>query len=152
MWDDFDDEPDFEEDGEFDYRKEQERIFKHPLMKKSKEIIGLTRALVGSLDEARRELYGNIMMEDAAIMSAKFSAAENFPDYITKMENAVLMKLRAKSLNSMTYQLALEETHAEEHLELLRVAIEDFRKLFLSWITTFDSDKKSDDGWGMFMD
>ncbi|HAH36554.1 MAG TPA: hypothetical protein DCL81_08520, partial [Algoriphagus sp.] len=149
MWDDFDDEPDFEEDGEFDYRKEQERIFKHPLMKKSKEIIGLTRALVGSLDEARRELYGNIMMEDAAIMSAKFSAAENFPDYITKMENAVLMKLHAKSLNSMTYQLALEETHAEEHLELLRVAIEDFRKLFLSWITTFDSDKKSDDGWGM---
>ena len=82
MWDDFDDEPDFEEDGEFDYRKEQERIFKHPLMKKSKEIIGLTRALVGSLDEARRELYGNIMMEDAAIMSAKFSAAENIPDFI----------------------------------------------------------------------
>ncbi|MDF2156221.1 hypothetical protein [Algoriphagus sp. CAU 1675] len=153
MWDDFDNEdPDFDEEGEFDYRKEQERIYQHPLMKKAKEIIGLTRALVGSLDEARKELYGGIMMDDAMILSAKFSSAEAIPDFVLKMEKAVLMKVHAKSLNSMTYQLALEETHAEEHLALLRQAIEEYRLLFIDWVTGFDSSEKSDDGWGIFTD
>lgn len=153
MWDDFEDEDaEWDEDGEFDPRKEQEKIYKHPLMIKAKEIIGLTRALVGSLDEARRELYGGLMMEDAMVMSAKFAGAESIPDFVLKMEKAVIMKVHAKSLNSMTYQLALEETHAEEHLELLRQAIEEYRKLFIEWIRGFDPTEKYDDGWGIFTD
>ncbi|NVJ87241.1 MAG: hypothetical protein HWE15_13095 [Algoriphagus sp.] len=153
MWDDFEDEdPDFEDDGDFDFQKEQDKIYKHPLMKKAKEIVGLTRALVGSLDEARKELYGGIMMEDAMVMSAKFAGAESVPDYVIKMEKAVLMKIHAKSLNSMTYQLAMEETHAEEHLELLRTAIEEYRKLFIEWVRGFDPNQKFDDGWGIFTD
>ena len=121
-------------------------------MKKAKEIVGLTKALVGSLDEARRELYGSIMMEDAMLMSSKFAGAEGIPDFVLKMENAVLMKVHAKSLHTMTYQLAMEETHAEEHLQLLREAIEEYRKLFLEWITGFDPSEKHDDGWGIFTD
>lgn len=153
MWDDFEDEDaEWDEDGEFDPRKEQEKIYKHPLMIKAKEIIGLTRALVGSLDEARRELYGGLMMEDAMVMSAKFAGAESIPDFVLKMEKAVIMKVHAKSLDSMTYQLALEETHAEEHLELLRQAIEEYRKLFIEWIRGFDPAEKYDDGWGIFTD
>ncbi|TFV95494.1 hypothetical protein E4S40_04540 [Algoriphagus kandeliae] len=153
MWDDFDDEdPDFDGDEDFDFQKQQDRIYQHPLMKKAKEIVGLTRALVGSLDEARKELYGSIMMEDAMVMSAKFAGAESIPDYVIKMEKAVLMKIHAKSLNSMTYQLAMEETHAEEHLELLRTAIEEYRTLFIEWIKGFDPSQKFDDGWGIFTD
>ncbi len=153
MWDDFEDEEaEWDEDGEYDPRKEQEKIYKHPLMIKAKEIIGLTRALVGSLDEARRELYGGLMLEDAMVMSAKFAGAESIPDFVLKMEKAVIMKVHAKSLNSMTYQLAVEETHAEEHLELLREAIEEYRKLFIEWIRGFDPAEKYDDGWGIFTD
>ncbi len=153
MWDDFEDEEaEWDDDGEYDPRKEQEKIYKHPLMVKAKEIIGLTSALVGSLDEARRELYGGLMMEDAMVMSAKFAGAESIPDFVLKMEKAVIMKVHAKSLNSMTYQLALEETHAEEHLELLRQAIEEYRKLFIEWIKAFDPAEKYDDGWGIFTD
>lgn len=153
MWDDFEDEEaEWDEDGEFDPRKEQEKIYKHPLMIKAKEIIGLTRALVGSLDEARRELYGGLMLQDAMVMSAKFAGAESIPDFVLKMEKAVIMKVHAKSLISMTYQLALEETHAEEHLELLRQAIEEYRNLFIEWIRGFDPTEKYDDGWGIFTD
>lgn len=151
MWDDFEDEEaDWDEDGEFDPRKELEKIYKHPLMIKAKEIIGLTRALVGSLDEARRELYGGLMLEDATVMSAKFAGAESIPDYVLKMEKAVIMKVHAKSLNSMTYQLAMEETHAEEHLQLLRQAIEEYRLLFVEWVRGFDQTERFDDGWGIF--
>lgn len=153
MWDDFDDEEaDWDEDDEFDPREENEHIYKHPLMKKAKDIFRLTRALVGSLDEARKELYGNIMMEDALSMSTKFGGAESIPDYVLKMEKAVIMKVHAKSLNTMTYQLGMEGTHAEEHLELLREAIEEYRILFIKWQKGFDPNEKNDDGWGIFTD
>ncbi|MFC3416717.1 hypothetical protein [Algoriphagus hitonicola] len=153
MWDDFDDEdPDFDEEGDFNFEKEQDKIYKHPLMKKAKDIVGLTKALVGSLDEARRELYGSMMLEDAVSLSSKFVAAESIPDYVIKMEKAVLIKIHAKSLFSMSYQLALEETHAEEHLQLLRVSIEDYRLLFVEWVKGFDSAEKNNDGWGIFTD
>ncbi len=153
MWDDEDDDDGWDDgDEEFDARKEHEKIYRHPLMKKAKDIFGLTRALVGSLDEARKELYGNIMMEDAMVMSAKFAGAEGISDYVLKMEKAVIMKVHAKSLYSMTYQLGMEETHAEEHLELLREAIGEYRLLFKEWIKGFDPNEKYDDGWGIFTD
>ncbi|MBN3584768.1 hypothetical protein JYB64_20420 [Algoriphagus aestuarii] len=151
MWDDFDENSDWDEDGE-SFEEEQNRIYRHPLMVKAKEIVGLTHALVGSLDEARKELYGGIMMEDATLMSSKFAGAEGIDDYVAKMENAMIMKVHAKNLRAMTFQLAVESTHAEEHLQLLRDAIEEYRKLFVKWIKGFDSSEKYDDGWGIFTD
>lgn len=152
MWDDFDEDSDWGEGDEESLENEQNRIYQHPLMRKAKDIVGLTHALVGSLDEARKELYGGLMMEDATVMSAKFSGAEALEDYVAKMENAIIMKVHAKSLRAMTYQLAVESTHAEEHLQLLRDAIEDYRKLFVEWVKGFDSSEKYDDGWGIFTD
>jgi hypothetical protein len=151
MWDDFDENEDWDEESEFDPKAQRDQIYSHPLMKKANEIVSLTHALVGSLDEARKELYGGMMMEDAMVTSAKFAGAEGVNDYILKMENATIMKVHARHLNSMTYQLAVEETHAEEHLNLLREAIEEFRVLFVDWVKSFDSADKYDDGWGLFI-
>lgn len=150
MWDDFE-ENEEDDESEFDPKAHRDQIYSHPLMKKAKEIVSLTHALVGSLDEARKELYGGMMMEDAIIMSAKFAGAEGVNDYILKMENATIMKVHARHLHSMTYQLAMEETHAEEHLNLLREAIEEFKILFVAWVKGFDSADKYDDGWGLFI-
>ena len=66
------------------------------------------------------------------------------------MENATIMKVDGRHLNSMSYQLAMEETHAEEHLNLLREAIEEFKVLFVSWVNNFDPKDRMDDGWGLF--
>jgi hypothetical protein len=151
MWDDFNDDS-WEEGEESPFRKKNDNISKHPLMLKSLEIVDLTHALVGSLDEARRELYGGLMMESASVLAAKFSGAEGMDDYILKMENAVIMKVHARSLNAFTYQLAMESTHAEEHLNLLREAIGEFKKLFVQWISAFDRGEKNNDGWGLFED
>lgn len=150
MWDDFE-EHEEDDESEFDPKSQRDQIYSHPLMKKAKEIVSLTHALVGSLDEARKELYGGMMMEDAMVMSAKFAGAEGVSDYILKMENATIMKVHARNLHSMTYQLAMEETHAEEHLNLLREAIEEFKVLFVAWVKAFDSKDKFDDGWGLFI-
>ncbi len=145
MWDDFDDDM-----AEFQRRKDDLNV--HPLRTKSLEIFDLTHALVGSLDEARKELYGSLMLESAGILPSKFSATEGMDDYIIKMENAVMMKVHARSLHSLSYQLALEGTHAEEHLQLLRDAIQEFKILFKAWIQGFDKSGREDDGWGLFLD
>lgn len=151
MWDDFEENEEEDDESEFDPKAQRDQIYSHPLMRKASEIVSLTHALVGSLDEARKELYGGMMMEDAMIMSAKFASAEGVNDFILKMENATIMKVHARQLNSMTYQLAMEETHAEEHLNLLREAIEEFKVLFVAWVKGFDSAEKYDDGWGLFI-
>lgn len=152
MWDDFENSNEWEDENEFDPQSLRGQIYSHPLMKKAQEIVFLTHALVGSLDEARKELYGGMMMEDATLIGAKFSSAETVSDYILKMENATIMKVHARHLYSITYQLAMEETHAEEHLNLLRTALEEFRVLFVEWLKTFDPKEKEDDGWGLFVD
>ncbi|MBN7809571.1 hypothetical protein J0A68_01300 [Algoriphagus sp. H41] len=151
MWDDFDEDEDWDEESEFDPKSQRDQIYSHPVMKKANEIVSLTRALVGSLDEARKELYGGMMKEDAMVMCTKFSAAEGVNDYILKMENATIMKVHARHLHSMTYQLAVEETHAEEHLNLLREAIGEFKTLFVDWVKGFDPSDRYDDGWGLFV-
>lgn len=151
MWDDFEENEEEDDESEFDPKAQRDQIYSHPLMKKANEIVSLTHALVGSLDEARKELYGGMMMEDAMVMSAKFAGAEGINDYILKMENATIMKVHARNLHSMTYQLAMEETHAEEHLNLLREAIEEFKVLFVAWVKGFDPKDRFDDGWGLFI-
>lgn len=151
MWDDFDIN-DFNEDDEEVFRDKRDKLKNHPLRIKSVEIFKLTHALVGSLDEARRELYGTLMLESAGILGAKFSAANTVSDYVLKMENAVIMKIHARSLDGMTYQLALEGTHAEEHLQLLRDAVIEFKDLFKDWVKGFDSRDRHNDGWGLFLD
>lgn len=151
MWDDFDIN-DFNEDDEEVFRDKRDKLKNHPLRIKSVEIFKLTHALVGSLDEARRELYGTLMLESAGILGAKFSAANTVSDYVLKMENAVIMKIHARSLDGMTYQLALEGTHAEEHLQLLRDAVIEFKDFFKDWVKGFDSRDRHNDGWGLFLD
>ncbi|TDQ12960.1 hypothetical protein DFQ04_3694 [Algoriphagus boseongensis] len=149
MWDD--DENEWEDENEFDPESSRDQTYSHPIMKKALEIVSLTHAIVGSLDEARKELYGGIMMESAMVLGAKFAGANGIEDYILKMENATVMKIHARSLRTMTYQLAMEETHAEEHLELLRKAIDEFKLLFVDWVKTFDPTDRYDDGWGLFL-
>ena len=78
-------------------------------------------------------------MEDATVISAKFASTQGVDSYILKMENVTIMKVHARYLDSLNYQLAMEETHAQEYLDLLREAIEEFRLLFLYWIKSFDS-------------
>jgi len=152
MWDDFDDQDSWDSEDEEDFRREQERIKKHPVMRKANDILSLTEALVGALDETAKEMYGTFMLEDATVICGKFAGAEGVDDYILKMENAVFMKVHARHLNSMTYSVAMVDTHAEEHLQLLRDAISEFQQLFVEWVKGFDPSHKYDDGWGLFLD
>lgn len=146
-WDDFEDNWEDEEN-----QGDENSDSSHPpILNKANAIVRLTFALVGSLDEARRALYGNLMLSDAKVIPFLFQEAEANTDFLFKMEHAVLIKVHARKLYSMTYQLAGEGTHAEEHLQLLRDAIKELKPLFVDWLNGFDPSQKKDDGWGLFL-
>ena len=90
-----------------------------------------------------------MMLEDSMIIPAKIAGAEAMDDFILKMENAVIIKIHARSLLTRTSSLKYLELVDPEYLQLIRDEIEAFRILFKEWVATFHIDTvKEGDGWG----
>lgn len=98
------------------------------------------------------EHYKSIMMEDVMIINAKLRGAEGGNLYSIRMENAVIIKVHAMSLLTATSGLKMMGLSNNKYLQLLRDEIEEFRKLFVDWINTFDKTNDIPDGWGLFYD
>ncbi|MES2778715.1 MAG: hypothetical protein V4651_02355 [Bacteroidota bacterium] len=98
------------------------------------------------------EHYKSIMMEDVMIINAKLRGAEGGDLYSIRMENAVIIKVHAMSLLTATSGLKMMGLSNNKYLQLLRDEIEEFRKLFLEWINSFDKTNDIPDGWGLFYD
>lgn len=151
MWEDDDEE--HEDDNDYDPEKERKKLESLPIFQKAEEIRELTRRIIDSIDDDEvKMLHSNIMLEDSVIIPAKIAGAEAVDDYILKMENATLIKIHARSLQTQTASLIFEEVLPEEYLRMLRKEIETFRILFKEWIKTFDKFPKEGDGWGLFVD
>lgn len=127
--------------------------FEHiPIYRKANEILDLTRAITGSYDPEQDQMRStDFLMEDALIIISKIAAAEGSAIYLLKMENAVLVKIAARSLRTGLNGLSMQNLSAKEHLDLLRAEIDVFQELFVAWIQTFDPNTNLDDGWGMFV-
>ncbi|AMS26454.1 hypothetical protein AEM51_04875 [Bacteroidetes bacterium UKL13-3] len=98
------------------------------------------------------EHYKGIMMEDVMIINAKLRGAEGGDLYSIRMENAVIIKVHAMSLLTATSGLKMMGLSNNKYLQLLRDEIEEFRKLFVEWVNTFDKTNDIPDGWGLFFD
>lgn len=152
MWDD-DENDDLPEDDDCDPEKEQRRVESLPIYQKAEEIGDLTRRIVDSIDDQEiRMLHSNSMLEDSMALAGKIAGAEAVDNYIIKMENATLIKIHARRLQTKSASLIFEGILPEEYLRLLRKEIDAFRILFKQWIKTFESCEKEGDGWGLFVD
>jgi len=98
------------------------------------------------------EHYKGIMMEDVMLINAKLRGAEGGDLYSIRMENAVIIKIHAVSLLTATSGLKMMGLSNNKYLQLLRDEIEEFRKLFVEWINSFDKTNDIPDGWGLFFD
>lgn len=150
MWNDDDEEMD---DADYDPEKERKRVEALPIFQKAEEICELTRRIIDSIDDEEiRMIHSNIMLEDSIIIPEKIAGAEAMNDFVMKMENATVVKIHARSLQTQTASLIFEEVLPEEYLRLLRKEIEAFRLLFREWIKTFHKSPKEGDGWGLFVE
>lgn len=149
MWeDDDDDEPDF------DPEEERRKLESKPIFQKAEEIRELAQRIVETMDknDPESEIQSSLMLEDSMIIPAKIAGAEAMDDFILKMENAVIIKIHARSLLTRTSSLKYLELVDPEYLQLLRDEIEAFRLLFKEWVATFHIDTtKEGDGWGLFV-
>lgn len=150
MWNDDNEEMD---DADYDPEKERRRVEALPIFQKAEEICELTRRIIDSIDDEEiRMIHSNVMLEDSIVIPEKIAGAEAMNDFIMKMENATVVKIHARSLQTQTASLIFEEVLPEEYLRLLRKEIEAFRLLFREWIKTFHKSPKEGDGWGLFVE
>lgn len=164
MWEDDDDDEfglgDFDPNDEETKREmeaEHERVENLPITKKAEDLYELVNALVEGIDKSDIEEeipaemldhYKSMMLEDVMIINAKIRGAEGGDLYTPRMENAVVIKLHARSLLTHTTGLKMLGYPNHEYLQLLRDEIDEFRKLFIEWINNFDKSNDIPDEWG----
>jgi hypothetical protein len=150
MWEDDDENAN---DEDCDPEKERKRVEALPIFQKAEEIYELTRRIIDSIDNDKvKMLHSNIMLEDSIILAAKIAGAEAVDDFILKMENATIIKIHARSLQTQSASLIYQDILPKEYLLLLRKEIEVFKILFRDWVKSFESANKEGDGWGLFVE
>lgn len=135
-----------------DIERERARITAMPLMRKARSIYQLINALVGTFPE-RDDLashYREIMLGDAGFIAARIAAAEGTSLYTMRMENAVQIKISARNIISQSAGLRMLGFCDESYVRLLREEMDEFRYLFVAWVSGFDRTTDIRDDWGLF--
>ncbi len=128
----------------------RDEIEELPIYKQAKEVLKVTEAIVAGIDEEKDILQiRDQMLANAYMLMPKIAGAEGGGLYSLRMDNAVIIKLNARELRSMTYTLEAEELVSADYIKVLRDEIEKFRILFLEWVNSFDKDEDiEDEEWG----
>lgn len=90
------------------------------------------------------------IFSDAHIVATKILSSEAAGIYISRMENASIIRTNAQSISSSLLLLLAEDNADEEHVLVLRQEIEEFKLLFKAWVASFQKDEFIDD-WGLFI-
>lgn len=125
-----------------------------PLYQKAEQILKITMGLVEIVpkeNEFLQETTVRFMMENAFHIPAKIAGAAGVGLYDLKMENAALIRKAARELYVQAGSLRFEECIKDkDYIELLRNTINEFRLLFIDWVTGFDVWDYIKDSWGLF--
>ncbi len=164
MWeDDDDDEMDWnnfdpnDEELKKEMEQECERVENLPIVRKAEEMYELVNSLIETIDKddlseeipgEMLEHYKSMMLEDIMIISAKLRGAEGGDLYSLRMENAVIIKVHARSLLTHTSGLKMLGYPNHDYLQFLRDQIDEFRILFIEWVNSFDKTNDIPDDWG----
>lgn len=144
------DEDDEEEEWEREERERQER-YDHaeslPVMIKAKEILALAETLASLWDD-ETDYSGKMLMYDAKDIVSNIYEAEGDDYYSLRIENALYVKLSVFELVDHLAGASHRHPEAKEYLELFDPLIEEFREIFLRWVSFFSvSYDCYDDPW-----
>jgi hypothetical protein len=132
---------------------EEERINpeKLPLFKKGKEIFEVVDQicqLIPDDDEHLGHVKG-VMYEDA-MLTVKIAGAEGGQLYDIKMEAAAIIRKAAMELMIQNHALEMFGFEHTEYFQIVRDLIEEYRLLFIDWVSKFDKWNYIIDRWGLF--
>jgi len=98
------------------------------------------------IQRSKKSMRNNVM-----VLSTKIVGAEIGGLYSIKMQCAALIREYVMKLKSKLDTLTLLHGYPEdEYIALIRAEIEEFRKLFVEWVASFDKSNYSWDEWELF--
>ena len=137
---------------EFD-DEEFEKHKKLPIYKKSLIIRRLTKAVVSMIEEEEDELnLKQLMLENAYMISSKIAGAEAGELYSYRLENALDIKRYANELEAEAVLCETKKLGNQDFIKPLKEEIEEFRKMFIEWVDSFDQSKDVEDHWSLWQD
>ena len=123
-----------------------------PIYRKGKEIFDMVNKiaeLIPENDEYLNEVKA-CMLSDAALLTVKVAGAEVAGLYDLKMENAAIIRKAARDLMVAQHSLEMFGFEYVEYYKIVRTLIEEYRLLFIDWVTGFDRWDYVIDRWGLF--
>ena len=137
------------EDDDYDNKVDVREL---PLFKKGEEIQEVVRILAELMpedNEALQTLKGE-MLNNAALLTVKIAGAEAADLYDLKMEAATFIRKAACDLKVMNHSLEMFGFDNVEYFQIVRDLIEEYRLLFIDWVSNFDKWNYVIDRWGLF--
>jgi len=123
-----------------------------PLFKKGKEIFEVVDQicqLIPDDNEPLSDIKG-IMLEDAMMLTVKIAGASAGQLYDIKMEAATIIRKSANSLMVQNHTLEMFGFEHVEYFQIVRDLLEEYRLLFIDWVSKFDKWDYVIDRWGLF--
>ena len=93
--------------------------------------------------------HAEMMLGDAHLIAVKIRSSEVTGMYVTRMENASIIRTHAQGIASGLLSLG-EDGIDRNHVKVIREEINKFRCLFKAWVNSFVKDEFEDE-WGLFM-
>lgn len=123
-----------------------------PILAKAEEIFDLVKTITDLIPEEDELLqsYKSQLLEDAMIIPVKISGAEAVKLYDIKMENAAIIRKAARDLMVAYHGLEMFGFKDVKYYLMVREKIEEFRLLFVDWVTNFNPKHFITDNWGLF--
>jgi hypothetical protein len=131
---------------------EKENYKELPLFKKGKEIFEVVDQicqLISDDNEPLSDIKG-IMLEDAMMLTVKIAGASAGLLYDIKMEAATIIRKSANSLMVQNHTLEMFGFEHVEYFQIVRDLLEEYRLLFIDWVSKFDKWDYIIDRWGLF--
>jgi len=123
-----------------------------PIFKKGREILEVVNQICGLIPEDNEPLshVKSIMLEDAMMLTVKLVGATAGQLYDIKMESATLIRKAARDLMIQNHSLEMFDFEYVEYFQLVRNLLEEYRLLFIDWVSGFDKWNYIIDRWGLF--
>lgn len=123
-----------------------------PIYKKGMEIFEVVDQICQLIDD-NDEMLGHVkgvMLEDAMLLTVKVAGAEGGQIYDIRMECAAIIRKAAHELMIQNHSLEMFGFEHMEYFQIVRDLLEEYRLLFIDWVSGFDKWNYIIDRWGLF--
>ncbi len=123
-----------------------------PIYRKGKEIFDVVHhigTLIPEDDDHLQSIKGQ-MIGDAALLTVKIAGAEGGNLYDIRMEAAAIIRKAARDLMITNHSLEMFGFKEVQYFQIVRDLLEEYRLLFIDWVSGFDKWEYMIDRWGLF--